>query len=305
MQERQSQPDETSLLSWKRSVLRWLILFAFVPYMAILTLFALFQRSLIYYPLQSAAIVSKGAEHVSLVTGDGRVLNGWRYESFAFPERPDDEAPPLLIYFPGNAGNRELRVDDLREFARLGFDVLFFDYRGYGDNPGSPNETAMKADARLVWQFAIDELKTPPVRIFLYGESLGGAVATNLAAELCEKSTPPAALITNATFASLTGTASWHYPYFPIRLLLWDTWPSMSKMPHVTCPVLLFHGTQDDIVPLSQGHKLFATVPDVSSTGIPKRFVELPHSGHNDIPVSTLKVEIELLMDAISEKPNQ
>ncbi len=293
------QPRDVQPRSWTRRTFRWLFLFVVVPYVAIVTLFTLNQRSLIYHPSRVASLSAESARDVTLTTDDGLQLHGWLLSEHPHDTRLPNETPPLLIYFPGNAQHRGVRRHDLQEFARLGFDVLIFDYRGYGENPGSPSEPAMKADARLVWQFAIDELMKTPERIVIYGESLGGAVATNLAAEMCEQSTPPAALITNASFASLAGTVAWHYPWAPFRYLLWDHWPSHERMPHVTCPVLMFHGVQDDIVPLSQGQELFASASDVSAIDIPKSFVVLPHSGHNDIPVSTLRYEIESLTDTV------
>jgi len=303
---------EKSSPTRRMRIVRWIVLYAVLPYVAIVVLFTLAQRSLIYHPTRALSLSANGAglspeaaRDVSLTTKDGLTLHGWILSARQRPDQAPDTPAPLLIYFPGNARHRGVRIHDLKEFARQGFNVLIFDYRGYGDNGGSPSETLMKADARLVWQFALDELNTSPHNIVLYGESLGGAVATNLAAEMCEQSTPPAALITNATFASLADTAGWHYPYFPIRLLLWDTWPSDERMPLVNCPVLMFHGVQDTIVPFSQGRKLFATALETSTTGIPKRFVELPHSGHNDIPVSTLRDELATLIDTLFGETNQ
>ncbi len=296
---------------WRARLRRGLLIYAVVPYLAVVVIFTLLQRQLIYQPTRVASLratecglSSPAATDVSLTTNDGLTLHGWLLQAerslngdppFDAPQTPD----PLLIYFPGNARHRGHRVSDLKEFTRNGFDVLLFDYRGYGDNPGSPNEAAMEADARLVWKFARDELDAEPGRIVLYGESMGGAVATHLAADLCEHSAPPAALITNATFASLPGTVAWHYPWFPFRYLLWDRWASVERMPQVTCPVLMFHGAKDEIVPLSEGHDLFAAAPGQSVNGCTKRFVELPSCGHNDIPITTLRDELHALLRAI------
>ncbi len=297
--------------SWRARLGRGLFIYAVVPYLAVVAVFTLLQRRLIYQPTHVSSLLttefglpSPGASDVTLTTNDGLTLHGWLLQA----ERPLDRDPhlhaprplaPLLIYFPGNARHRGRRVSDLKEFTRNGFDVLLFDYRGYGDNPGSPSETAMQADARRVWEFALDELDAVPDGIVLYGESLGGAVATQLAADLCEHSTPPVALITNATFASLSGTVAWHYPWFPFRYMLWDHWASVERMPQVTCPVLMFHGAKDEIVPLSQGRELYAAAPGQSASGCAKRFVELPSCGHNDIPITTLRDELHALQRAV------
>ena len=119
--------------------------------------------------------------------------------------------------------------------------------------------------------------------IVVCGHSLGGAVATRLAAEMCEAGTPPGGLILRATFSSLTDEAAWHYPFFPVRMLLLDRYPSAERMGSVSCPVIQIHGALDDIVPIELGRKLFASVPERSASGIGKQFVELPRTGHNDI----------------------
>ena len=196
------------------------------------------------------------------------------------------------------------RLNDLRDFTALGCDVLIFDYRGYGENPGSPSEAVLTRDARDIWQFAVDQLQVEPGRILLFGESLGGAVAVRLAQMLCREGTPPAGLITNATFASMPRLATWHYPLFPLGWLVWDRWPSVECIPHVTCPLLMFHGTNDQIVPCGHGRELFAAAPDCSINGCEKTFVEIAGAGHNDVPVSRLRKNVqELLLELGAVSP--
>jgi fermentation-respiration switch protein FrsA (DUF1100 family) len=127
-----------------------------------------------------------------------------------------------------------------------------------------------------------------PAEIVIFGESMGGGVATRLAAECAQSGEPAAALILNSTFASLADTAAWHYPAFPFRYLVWDRFPSVDRIPHVTCPVLQFHGTADTIVPYSEGQRLFAAAPKRSPAGMESRFVTIPDGEHNFISMQDM-----------------
>lgn len=279
---------------WWRRLLRALIVYAVTPYVAVLVIFAVGQRWLLYPSDRTgelaAAKVSTSEARVSDVvipaTG-GVTLHGWH-----FAATDPDSDPLLVIYFPSNAGSRQDRTHDCREFVRLGFDVLICDYRGYGDNDGSPSESALAGDAREVWSYAIDELGRSPQQIVLFGESLGGAVAVRLAAELTSAGTPPGGLVLNSTFAALPETVAWHYPAFPFQFVLLDRYPSVECIAEVDCPLLQFHGTDDEFVPLAHGRRLFDAAPAESSHRIPKRFVMIAGGTHNAIPVTELAEEL-------------
>ena len=142
---------------WARRIARGLALFALLPYLTVTAFFAVLQRTFIYQPspAKHLAAAELGLESdfiqdVRLSTPDGVMLHGWL---FARPEAeaPDRPLPPLVIYFPGNAGNRLDRLSELRQIAAAGFDALIFDYRGYGDSTGRPSESALSGDcaARL------------------------------------------------------------------------------------------------------------------------------------------------------------
>ena len=213
------------------------------------------------------------------------VINGWlALESpDSDPVRGVQGGRPLVLYFGGNASNRTRRLRSTDLFNALGANVLIADYRGYADNEGQPSEEAFVADARAVWQFARETLGMPAGQIVLCGESLGGGVAVQLAAQVCRDGEPPAGLMLRATFASLVQTAAYHYPFAPVRLLLMDRFESHKVIGDVTCPVIHFHGRRDNVVPYRHGRELFAAVPEASESGIPKRFVTLENAGHNDI----------------------
>lgn len=284
--------------NWRRTLVRGVLLYLVTPYLAVLVLVFLFQRWLIYQPTKTSRLLARDVaapgetiEDVALHAAEGLTLHGWRFRSPLVV--PDDERL-LVLYFPGNAGCRRDRVADCRDFTALGCDVLLFDYRGYGDNGGAPREELLAADARRAWICATQELQVPPERLVLFGESLGGAVATRLAAEFSQAGQPPRALILNSTFCSLGDVAAWHYPLFPFRYLLWDRFPSVTRIGRVGCRVLQFHGTADDIVPIEQGRKLFAATSAVP--GGAHRFVEIPDGRHNFISMSDMHTAVSALL---------
>jgi fermentation-respiration switch protein FrsA (DUF1100 family) len=308
MPERPETPetDHGAVRPWRRRVARALLLYALTPYLVVTLIFTAFQRQLLYPATQTgrlkAADVTVGADiaDVELRPTGGLTLHGWHFHA--------DEAVPeserlLVLYFPGNAGCRRDRVHDCRDFTRLGCDVLLFDYRGYGDNEGSPSEDRLAADARREWLLALHELNVAPERIVIFGESLGGAVAVRLAAELSEEGTPPAGLVLNSTFASLPETVAWHFPAFPFQYLLLDRYPSAGRIPHVTCPLLQFHGTGDEFVPVEHGRELFGAAPAHSTSGVEKRFIVIEGGTHNSIPVSLMANELSEFLSAVRSPP--
>jgi hypothetical protein len=272
---------------------------------------ATFQRYLIYQPTRVETLdpevsgLGRGrAENLTVTTHDGLPLHGWLVRAFsngrfngAAPKAAANgtngkasgaallsgTAHPAVIYFPGNAGHRGYRIADIDLLSRLGSDVYLFDYRGYGDTPGRPTEENLAADARTIWNYVMRTRGLKPSRVVLLGESLGGGVATRLASEVCRDGEIPAGLILRATFSSLTDVACYHYPWLPVRYLLIDRFPSVQRIPQVTCPILKIHGTEDAVVPFRFGKKLFDAAPEKSRSGVPKAFVELPGAGHNNI----------------------
>jgi fermentation-respiration switch protein FrsA (DUF1100 family) len=282
-------------------------LFAGVPYLVVFLAFALGQRWLLYPTTHTDRLTAVGLTNGEVVVSDitvnandGLPLHGWH-----FTTSHRTESRPLVLYFPGNSGCRGDRLDDCRELARLGCDVLICDYRGYGDNEGSPNEEALAEDALEVWTYAVNTLHVPPGRIVLLGESLGGAVAVRLAADLTSSGTPAGGLVLNSTFASLSETVAWHYPAFPFQYVLLDRYPSAEQIQNVTCPLLQFHGSDDEMIPSEHGRALFDAAPPASANGTPKRFVMVAGGTHNAIPVGELDAELKRFLHSLpTSKPH-
>jgi len=233
-----------------------------------LAFFWLVQRRMIYQPFgdvpsRAEAGVST-AELVTLRTDDGLVLNAWFVPVGGSPEG-------AVVVFNGNAGNRGYRADIARQMLRLGYSVLLFDYRGYGDNPGAPTEDGLARDARAARRFLDTRPGVDRNRIVYFGESLGAAVAVGLALEQA-----PRALILRSPFTSLAEVARYHFPYLPVSLLLRDRFPSLDRIAKVRCPVLVIAGDHDTIVPTDQSRRLF----DAASQ--PKQLLIVEHTDHND-----------------------
>ncbi|MDE3723811.1 alpha/beta hydrolase [Nocardiopsis sp. N85] len=226
------------------------------------------QRSVIYLPSggvpPAAAGVLPGAEDVRLTTEDGLEPGGW----FVPPLGRDREAAVLVAN--GNAGNRESRAALARALAAEGFSVLLFDYRGYGGNEGSPSERGLAADARA----AADHLAERGFgadRTIYFGESLGAAVATGLAAER-----PPAALFLRSPFSSLADMGERHYPFLPVRMLLWDRYPVAERAAEVDVPTTVVIGDADRVVPPEQSRAVAGASAHLFEE------VVLPGADHND-----------------------
>ncbi len=286
-----------------RKLLRAIWLFALVPYVVITLIFVIFQRSMMYRPTVSSdlsvltcGIKSEGATDIHITATDGTVLRGWLLRS-GISDLPA-LAPPLVVYFPGNAANRFQRLADLQEFTAVGFDVLIVDYRGYGDSEGSPSQAVLESDAKQVWEFARQKLGYTAARTVIFGESLGGAVALSLWSDAAVQPEHPAAVVLNSTFHSMPEVVAFHYPLFPFRYLLLDRWMSFQHITRITCPVMVFHGTNDELIPFEQGQRLARRATSV-------RFIEVPGGTHNSIPMGLISRELSQIRESLAVGSSQ
>jgi fermentation-respiration switch protein FrsA (DUF1100 family) len=205
-------------------------------------------------------------ENVQLVTEDKIALHGWLISA----ARPRTEAPHTLLFFHGNAGNVSHRHDSIAIFNALGLDVLIIDYRGFGRSEGSASESGLYRDAAAAWRWLTQSRGIAPGDIVIFGRSLGGAVAIQLAAQ-----TEPAALIVESSFDDLGSLASEHYPLLSRLIPLRYRFPAAEQLAAVRCPLLMLHSPDDRVVPYRLGKCLFA------AASVPKTFVDL-RGGHND-----------------------
>jgi fermentation-respiration switch protein FrsA (DUF1100 family) len=177
---------------------------------------------------------------------------------------------PTLLFLHGNAGNISHRLDSIRQFHELGLAVFILDYRGYGESEGSPTETGTYDDATAAWHYLIAQRGIAPRDIVLLGRSLGA----NIAAELATR-TRPGALIMESAFTSVPDMAATIYPWLPVRLLSRYRYDAYKQLAHISCPLLIVHSRDDEIIPFTHGQRLFECARE------PKQFLEL-RGGHND-----------------------
>ncbi|MCO1659439.1 alpha/beta hydrolase [Pseudonocardia sp. S2-4] len=226
-----------------------------------------FQRQLVYLPSGAPAAAPEraldGGSAVTLRTEDGLDLTAW----YAPPTGRPTGATVLVL--PGNAGNRAARAPLAGAIAATGSAVLLLEYRGYGGNPGSPTEDGLAADARAAHTHLVDERRVDPARLVLFGESLGGGVATRLALER-----PVGGLVLRSPFTSLADMAAVHYPFLPGTLLLRDRFPVRDTVGAVPVPVVVVAGPDDATVPFTQS----TAVADAAGAPV----VPVPGAGHND-----------------------
>jgi fermentation-respiration switch protein FrsA (DUF1100 family) len=225
-------------------------------------------NSLLYFPSRAIIETPNRAglayRDLGLETDDGERLHGWWIDA-----RTDSLGHLLLCH--GNAGNVGGRVLHAALLTAIGFDVLVFDYRGYGRSSGKPSEEGTYRDARAALTCLLEQPGADPGRVFYLGESLGGAVALDLALER-----PPAGLVLLSAFTGVRQLGRVHYPFIPAALVP-DAYPTLRRIHELHAPLLVLHGDRDDIVPLSHGRALFEAAPG------PKRLHVFPGLGHNDL----------------------
>jgi uncharacterized protein len=184
------------------------------------------------------------AEIVRLKTEDGESLLAW-----SIPPAPNR---PLILYFHGNAGGLDLRVERFRAMAKAGVGLLAIEYRGYASSTGSPSERGLKLDGEAAYAAAIAS-GVAPEHIVALGESLGSGVAVALAARH-----KVGALVLDSPFSSITDVAAATYWFVPVRAMLRDPFRNDLLIGSVTAPTLIVHGTKDLVTPIRFGEKLFA-----------------------------------------------
>lgn len=236
---------------------------------------------LVYFPSReldggTPAVYGLAYEDANLTTADGVALHAWWV--------PAQMSRRTVLLFHGNAGNISHRLDKLAVLNGLDASVLLVDYRGYGRSAGSPDEAGTYADADAAYAW-LRARGVPPEAIVLYGESLGGPIATNLASRQ-----PVGGLILESAPSSILGVAQHHYPLLPVSWFLSVRYDGLSRIPEVRAPVLILHSPRDEIVPFSMAEALYAAAPE------PKRLVRLD-GGHNDAFVVAAEVYQAALRD--------
>ncbi len=220
-------------------------------------------------------------EDVWLKTADGTRIHAWW--------APSLNSTGTILFCHGNAGNLSHRGSALQQFqSTLGQSVLIFDYPGYGKSEGTPDEPSCYASAQAAFDWLTETQHIPADRIILFGESLGGGVATEMAIRR-----PHRALFVKSTFTSIPNMARTSALTSSSASLVRNQFDNLAKIGRCPRPVYIAHGDRDQVIPLPQGQQLYQAAPS------PKRFFLLKGSGHNDaLPTTCLNDLADFLRSA-------
>jgi fermentation-respiration switch protein FrsA (DUF1100 family) len=225
----------------------------------------------LYYPTSRWVITPTDlgleAEDLLLTPEPGVQLHAWFF--------PRSEPLATFLFCHGNAGNVSHRLENVARLLQTGFQVLLFDYRGYGHSSGRPSEQGLYRDVATAWAHLIERTDGVGGPRVIFGRSLGGAVAVELATRVqADARMPSIRLVIESTFTSVQAMARVLFP-FPLPALP-VTYDSLSKIKQLNMPLLVIHGERDRLVPLTEGRALFEAAPE------PKTWYPIPGAGHND-----------------------
>jgi uncharacterized protein len=268
--------------------MNWLILLALI-YVGFMLVVVWREPSLIYYPSReldrTPADIGLRFEDVWLDAADGAHINGW-----FIPAAPR-ATPFTILFFHGNAGNMSHRFEKMQMLRALSVDFFIVDYRGYGRSEGAPNEQGTYRDARAAYDYLVKTLNREPKTIIVYGESLGAAIAADLATKV-----PVGGVILEEPFTSAGDVGQKMFPFLPVRWLVRNKYDTVGKMAGLRAPLLILHSRQDEFFPLSHAERLLAAAPE------PKRLVEL-RGGHNDAFLASEATYRGALQEFVSQLP--
>lgn len=234
--------------------------------------------------------IPEGAtEEIWIDTPDGERLHAWYCRS------ANPRASALFCH--GNTGNLTVSAHSIPYLLRAGLSVLFFDYRGYGKSSGKATVSGVIADAVTAAQVH-EDLRPRNLPSILYGFSLGGAIAAQVIQQH-----PFDALILQSTFTSLRDITRQLYPRFPLHLLAGGMFDTLGAVRRLRVPLLVLHGTADEVVPCSMAHSLFEACPTA------RRIHPVEGALHKDIfvrdPDAAAREIGRFLEDVAAEPPRQ
>ena len=246
----------------------------FYPFVSISILVFLFfnaylytnQPNIVFYPSDDVDVSPKDwglpFEKISLNTKTNQKISGWFL--------PHPQANKTVLFFHGNGGNISHRGDSIYIFHKLKLNVLIIDYVGYGDSEGIPSEKGLYQSADAAWQYLVSNEKIEPKNIIIFGRSLGGAVAVNLASRV-----KAGGLILESTFSSVRDLVEIAFPMLSPFIYLRYSFDSLSKIKNISIPTLVIHSPDDGVIPFELGVKLFKKL------NTEKDFLQIRGS-HND-----------------------
>jgi len=235
------------------------------------------ERELVFRPIREAAGwysgIPDGVQELYLPVGEGSAAP--RIHAWWWPD--DDPKAPVVYYLHGARWNLTGQMNRIAQLRRFGFSVFAIDYRGFGRSEGDlPSEASVYEDARVGWRWLVAR-EPEPSRRFIYGHSLGGAVAVELAVQLSAEDAAARGLIVESSFTSLAEMAAEvSKGWLPANLVLSQKFDSIEKIRKIRMPVLIVHGAGDRFVPARFSEALYGAAPE------PKKLLLVQNGSHNN-----------------------
>jgi len=244
-----------------------ILLYVALAYLAIVAVAYFAQRKFTYFPNPSRVAPSdaglQGFREIELPTPDGERIITWY--------APAPAGRPTILYFHGNGGGLANRAGRFGRYQAAGFGIFIMSYRGFSGSTGRPTEVHNIADARLAYDHLVKQ-GIKPSDIFLYGESLGSGVAVQTAAAV-----PVGGVILDAPYTSIVEVGAKAYPILPLSWIMVDRYESDKRIAAINAPLLILHGTRDQVIPIEMGQRMYALARD------PKKIVVFPEGRHVDL----------------------
>jgi fermentation-respiration switch protein FrsA (DUF1100 family) len=239
---------------------------------------------MIFYPLskieQTPQDWDMQYEPVKITMPDGVTLSAWYL--------PHPQAKKTVLFFHGNGGNISYRGDSLYIFNKLGLNTLIIDYPGYGESEGTPSEKSLYQSADAAWHYLVDDKKLSSKDIIIFGRSLGGAVAADLASRV-----EASGLIMESTFSSTRDIVDMAFPLLTHLIYLRYSFNTISKIKNINVPILMIHSPEDDVIPFELGYKVFQKIKTR------KYFVKIS-GNHNEGFMQSIALYMPALREFIS-----
>ena len=249
-----------------------------ITYLAFAAVLYVMQPKFLYGPARDVsstpAELGLDFEDVVFKSAEGLDLSGWYI--------PAKNSKLTVLFCHGNGGNMAHRLDSINIFHNLGLNCFIFDYRGYGDSQGKPSEEGTYTDAMAAYKWLTEEKNVPAEDIIIFGRSLGGSIAAQLASRI-----EAGALIVESAFTSYVDIGKEYYPYMPVRWFARFGYRTIDYIKEVHCPVMFIYSGNDEIVPYKFGLKLYEAANE------PKEFIEI-FGSHNDCFLASGEIYIEV-----------
>jgi fermentation-respiration switch protein FrsA (DUF1100 family) len=264
--------------------------FFIIVYVLIVVMLMLMENYLLFHPVRASNYwLSPGelkVEDVEFTSSDGTRIHAWWC--------PREGATGAVLYCHGNAGNLSYRRGAVADWlVHFGESVLIFDYPGFGRSEGSPTEAGCYAAAEGAYRWLSEKQGIEAERIIIYGKSLGGGVAVNLAERF-----PHRALVLANTFTSLPDLAQKLYPWLPARWLTRSQFNSIDRITRCNRPVFVTHGDCDGLIPCTMGERLH------EAANSPKFYLPLPGMDHNLILPPEFYARLKKFLVEVEARPS-